>query len=104
MVANTAILISAKETPMTKNRILKYQNPFVKGVIKQKIETKAKPNNIDFFNPILGKKEAKIKEAMAIGISLNPSKTLALPLETSMLRCTCNMTVPTLFNRNAKTK
>jgi hypothetical protein len=68
------------------------------------IDTIAKPINIDFFNPILGKKEANIKEAIVIGISLKPSKILASAFKTSKLLCTCNKTYPTLFNKNAKTK
>lgn len=88
IVAKTETFIIAKETPITKNNILKYQKAFEKGIIAQIIATNAKPINIDFFNPILGKKEAIKKEVMAIGKSLNPSKMEASAFEISKFLCT----------------
>ena len=78
IVAKTATFISAKETPIAANSNLKNQKSFEKGVIKQNIATIYKPDSIAFFNPILGKKDAIIKAAIAIGMSLNPSNKLAV--------------------------
>jgi hypothetical protein len=104
MVANADTFIKAKETPITKNNNLKYQNPLVIGITAQIMVTINNAINIDFFKPIFGKKEANKKEAKAIGKSLKPSKTEASALEISKLRCICKITVPTLFNKIAKTK
>ncbi|CAD0221099.1 conserved protein of unknown function [Chryseobacterium sp. JV274] len=59
---------------------------------------------MDFLIPILGRNEARMNEHIAMGRSLNPSKTLAEDFEIPKFCCTCRMTVPTEFRRMAKTK
>jgi hypothetical protein len=62
---------------MTKNNILKYQKSLAKGMTAQVIVTNNSPISIDRFRPIFGNNEANKNDAIAIGKSLNPSKTLA---------------------------
>ena len=104
MDVKTEILMSAKEIPTTANNILKYQKASVKGMMKQKILTNPKAISIEFLMPILGKNEATKKEQIAIGKSLNPSKTLAWDFEISKFCCTCKITVPTELSKIANTK
>ena len=77
MEVKTEIFISAKETPTTRNNTLKNQKAFAKGITKHMQPTNNKAANIDFLMPNLGKNEAMRKETIAMGKSLNPSKTLA---------------------------
>lgn len=104
MEVKTDIFINANEIPTMANSILKDQKLFEKGITKHIQLTKNKAINIDFLIPIFGKNEAKIKEQIAIGRSLKPSKTLAEDFEIPKFCCTCKITVPTEFKRIAKTK
>lgn len=104
MAAKVEILIIAKDTPILKNKTLKYQNAPIKGRIKVDTVTMPKPINMDRFKPIRGRNEANKNEAIAIGISLKPSRILASALEISKCLCTWRITVPTEFNNMAKTK
>ena len=100
----TEILIKAKETPTVANNSLKTQKVLVNGIIKHIQLTRNKAINMDFLIPILGRNEARMNEHIAMGRSLNPSKTLAEDFEIPKFCCTCRMTVPTEFRRMAKTK
>ena len=100
----TDILIKAKETPTVANNNLKTQKVLVNGITKHIQLTRNKAINIDFLIPILGRNEARMNEQIAMGRSLNPSKTLAEDFEIPKFCCTCRMTVPTEFRRIAKTK
>jgi hypothetical protein len=100
----TEILIKAKETPTVANNNLKTQKVLVNGITKHIQLTSNKAINIDFLIPILGRKEARMNEHMAMGRSLKPSKTLAEDFEIPKFCCTCRITVPTEFRRMAKTK
>jgi hypothetical protein len=104
MDVKTEIFIKAKEIPTMVNNNLKNQKSFAKGITKHIQLTKNKAISIDFLIPILGKNEARIKEQMAIGRSLKPSKTLAEDFEIPKFCCICKITVPTEFKRMAKTK
>jgi hypothetical protein len=104
MDVKTEILIKAKETPTIVNNSLKNQNSLANGITKHIQLTRNKAINIDFLMPIFGKNDAKIKEQIAIGRSLKPSKTLAEDFEIPKFCCICNITVPTEFKRIAKTK
>jgi len=75
-----------------------------KGITKHIQLTKSKAISIDLLIPILGKNEARMKEQIAIGRSLKPSRTLAEDLEIPKFCCICKITVPTEFRRIAKTK
>jgi hypothetical protein len=81
MDVNTEILINANEIPTTQNSILKYQNALANGIRKHITLTRASAISIDFFSPILGRKDAKRKEQIAIGRSLKPSRILASDFE-----------------------
>jgi hypothetical protein len=100
----TEILIKAKETPTVANNNLKTQKVLVNGITKHIQLTRNKAINMDFLIPILGRNEARMNEHIAMGRSLNPSKTLAEDFEIPKFCCTCRMTVPTEFRRIAKTK
>ena len=102
MVAYTVTLMSAKETPTIKNNNLKYQKSSAKGMRKQPAATIASAASMEFFKPNFGRKEASKNEAMAIGKSLNPSRTLAADFVTSKFNCICKMTAPTLFEQNSE--
>ena len=104
MDVKTEILINAKETPTMANNNLKNQNAFEKGMIKHIPLTRKRAISMEFLIPILGKNEARIKEQIAIGRSLKPSKTLAEDFEIPKFCWTCRITVPTEFRRMAKTK
>lgn len=104
MEVKTEIFINAKDIPTIVKSNLKNQKELEKGIKKHIQLTKNKPINIEFLIPILGRNEAKINEQIAIGRSLNPSKTLAEDFEIPKFCCTCKITVPTEFNRIAKTK
>lgn len=77
MEVKTEILIKAKEIPTIVNKSLKNQKSLVKGITKHIQLTNNKAISIDFLIPIFGKNEARMNEQIAIGKSLNPSKTLA---------------------------
>jgi len=100
----TEILIKAKETPTVANNNLKTQKVLVNGITKHIQLTRNKAINMDFLIPILGRNEARMNEHIAMGRSLNPSKTLAEDFEIPKFCCTCRITVPTEFRRIAKTK
>lgn len=100
----TEILIKAKETPTIANNNLKIQKSLENGITKHIILTKSNAVSIEFLIPILGRNEARMKEQIAMGRSLNPSNTLADDFEIPKFCCTCKITVPTEFRRIAKTK
>lgn len=104
MEVKTEILINAKEIPTIVNRSLKNQKLLAKGIIKHMQLTKNNAINIEFLIPIFGKNDAKMNEQIAIGRSLKPSKTLAEDFDIPKFCCICRITVPTEFNRMAKTK
>lgn len=101
---NTEILIRAKEIPTMVNNSLKNQKSLANGITKHIQLTSSKAISMEFLMPILGRNEARMKEHMAIGRSLNPSNTLAEDFEIPKFCCTCKITVPTEFRRMAKTK
>ena len=100
----TDILINANDTPTVANNNLNTQKSLVKGITKHMQLTRNKAISIDFLIPIFGRNEARMKEHMAIGRSLKPSKMLAEDFEIPKFCCTCRITVPTEFRRMAKTK
>ncbi|CAI8729475.1 hypothetical protein EMIT036CA2_10439 [Chryseobacterium sp. IT-36CA2] len=100
----TDILINANETPTVANNNLNTQKSLVNGITKHIQLTSNKAVSIDFLIPIFGRNEARMKEHMAIGRSLKPSKMLAEDFEIPKFCCTCRITVPTEFRRIAKTK
>lgn len=104
MDVKTEIFINAKETPTTQNKILKNQKALANGITKHITLTENSAIIIDFLMPILGKKEARRKEQIAIGRSLKPSKILAADFEIPKFCCTCKITVPTELSKIAKTK
>ena len=73
----TEILINAKETPTIANNNLKNQKSSVNGITKHIPLTRNNAISIEFLIPILGRNDARMKEQIAIGRSLNPSNTLA---------------------------
>ena len=100
----TEIFMSANEIPTDKNSNLKYQNSLAKGTILHIMATIANAMSIAFLSPIFGKKEAKINDVMAIGMSLNPSRIEAESFAIPKFCCTCRITKPTLLSKIAKTK
>ena len=104
MVAKTEIFMSANEIPTDKNSNLKYQNSSANGTMLQIAATIARAISMAFLSPIFGKKEAKTKDVIAIGMSLKPSRMAAESLAIPKFCCTCNITRPTLFSKIANTK
>jgi len=100
----TEILIKAKDTPTIANNNLKTQKSLENGITKHIQLTRNSAINIEFLMPILGKKEARTKEPIAIGRSLKPSNILADDFEIPKFCWTCKITVPTELSRIAKTK
>lgn len=88
IAVKTEILISANEIPTTQNNILKYQKASASGIRKHMMLTRANAISIDLFSPILGRKDARRKEQIAIGKSLKPSKILASDFEMPKFCCT----------------
>lgn len=88
MEVKTDIFINAKEIPTMANKSLKNQKSLEKGITKHMQLTRNKAISIEFLIPILGKKDAKIKEQIAMGKSLKPSNTLAEDFEIPKFCCT----------------
>ncbi len=81
MDVKTEIFINAKEIPTIENNNLKNQKSFEKGITKHIQLTRKSAINMEFLIPIFGKKEARMNEQIAMGRSLNPSRTLAEDFE-----------------------
>lgn len=81
MDVKTEIFINAKEIPTIANNNLKNQKPFEKGITKHIQLTRKSAISIEFLIPIFGKNDARMNEHMAMGRSLNPSRTLAEDFE-----------------------
>ena len=99
----TEIFIRANETPTIVKSNLKTRNHW-KRHNKTHTTHQKSAVSIAFLIPILGRNEAKMKEQIAIGRSLKPSRTLAEDFEIPKFCCTCKITVPTEFSKIAKTK
>ena len=96
--------MSAKLEPIAANNNLVMPKLAVKGINKQVMVIKPSAINIALLYPILVIYDETKKETIAMLRSLNASKTEAAPSVTEKLFCTCRITVPTLFNKIAKTK
>lgn len=81
MDVKTEIFINANEIPTIENNNLKNQKSFEKGITKHIQLTRKSAINMEFLIPIFGKKEARMNEQIAMGRSLNPSRTLAEDFE-----------------------
>jgi hypothetical protein len=80
--------MSANEIPTMVNNSLKNQKSFENGITKHIPLTRKRAMSIEFLIPIFGRNDAKIKEHIAIGRSLKPSRTLAEDFEIPKFCCT----------------